>query len=130
VGLAELRMSVSLPCVPTLSLRVGTQVAVVSLLLSGCGDPAPDPAQAPIEVVLDGCELNRSAVAPGTHEVSIVGSGRLEILDASGSVVATLSSPAPESVTLGEESYTFVCETSGQTERARLDSDPDSGFGG
>lgn len=107
-----------------LALRVGAPVAVLGFTLSGCGDPAPDPAEAPIEVVLDGCELNRSTVAPGSHEVSVIGTGRLEILDASGKTVLGLTSGS-DTVTLGDGEYTFVCETSGRTEQARLDSEPD-----
>lgn len=66
-------------------------------IVAGClGDPPPDPATALLEVVLDGCVLNRHEVAPGPHEVALVGSGRLLVTDESGEQVAALPGGSAE----------------------------------
>lgn len=73
-------------------------VVLAALGLSGCllGDPPPDPAEAPLEVVVgsrtveEDCLLNRASVAAGTHEVTVIGDSgpaTVRILDGSGRVV-------------------------------------------
>ena len=88
----------------TLLARTGRRVSapllgVLTLLgISGCllGDPPPDPAEAPIEVVVgsrtveEECLLNRESVAAGTHEVTVIGDSgpaTVRILDEAGDVV-------------------------------------------
>jgi len=74
--------------------------------LSGCfGDPPPDPATAPLEVVLDGCLLNRDEVAAGPHDVAVVGDGDLVVQDASGAEVLA----GGGTLVTREGTYTFVC---------------------
>lgn len=63
------------------------------VLLTAClGDPPPEPATAPLEVVMDTCGLNRDQVAPGTHDVSIVGAGQLVVTDEAGTEVLATDS--------------------------------------
>lgn len=71
-------------------------LSVISLLgLTGCpsfGDPAPDPSVAPLEIVVEGCVLNRESVAAGTHEVTVISQGQpatVRIVNESGQVVFT-----------------------------------------
>lgn len=92
---------------------------VPALAVAGCfGDPPPDPESAPLEVVMEGCKLNRSDIAAGTHEVTVVGAGVVEISDASGQVVLSVSS---EEIGQGQlqttaQSYTVRCTTSSGVE--------------
>ena len=71
---------------------------LVSGLLAGCGafsDPPPDPSVAPLEVVANdqgraACELNRTEVTAGTHEVVVITEGAdavVVVRDASGAVL-------------------------------------------
>lgn len=76
---------------------------------------------------MDGCKLNRSEVSAGTHEVSVVGAGVVEISDASGQVVLSVSSQEVGQGQLATtaQSYTVRCTTSSGVEsRAELDSAP------
>lgn len=101
---------------------------VSALTVAGCfGDPSPDPESAPLEVVMDGCKLNRSDVAAGTHEVSVLGAGVVEISDASGRVVLSVSSEenGQGQLQTTAQSYTVRCTTSSGVESsAELDSVP------
>jgi hypothetical protein len=77
------------------TIRLAT-VAVAALMLSGCfGDPPPDPASAPLEVVVGSsqlpdqpCLLNREEVAAGEHVVqcladqALLGEVRLRVVAA------------------------------------------------
>lgn len=91
--------------------------------LGGClGDPPPDPATAPLEVVLDGCALNRPDVAPGTHQLALVGSGELVVDDESGQEVHRTESGG-ELVT-EEGTYTFTCTVGDDTSTTTLESAP------
>lgn len=83
------------------------------------GDPPPDPSEAPLEVVLERCELNRDEVGPGTHNVAVVGPGTLVVTDESGAAVLTVSSGNADLVTT-KQSYTFTCTAAGRTTTARL----------
>jgi hypothetical protein len=77
--------------------------------LTAClGDPPPDPETAPLEVVLDGCVLNRDEVAAGPHEVALVGDGRLVVTDEDGDEVLSLPGGSAELVTT-TQTYTFTC---------------------
>jgi len=81
-------------------------ITLGGVLLSGCfGDPPPDPATAPLEVVLDGCLLNRDEVAAGPHDVSVVGDGELVVEDESGAEVLT----GGGTLVTSEGTYTFIC---------------------
>lgn len=100
------------------------------VLLSAClGDPPPDPATAPLEVVLDGCVLNRDAVGPGRHELSLIGSGSLVVSDESGAEMLSAEGAggrvaASTSLTTSEQTYTFACTVDSVVTEARLDSAP------
>lgn len=93
--------------------RVGWALVICGLsgLVAGCGDPPPHPSVAPIEVVLDGCQLNRPSVAAGTHDVSMVGTGSIRLLDSAGNAVleSTGNSAVPESVALKAGTLTVEC---------------------
>ncbi len=109
----------------------GLLMVAPALLVAGClGDPPPPPSSAPLEVVIEGCELNRSDVAAGTHDVSVVGAGVVEILDASGQVVLSVSS---EDVGRGQlettaQTYTVRCTpSSGVASSTELESAPAGG---
>ncbi|OLT41924.1 hypothetical protein BJF86_02685 [Serinicoccus sp. CNJ-927] len=99
-------------------------VILVCLLptVSAClGDPPPDPASAPLEVVLDGCGLNRDEVAPGEHEVSVVGEGRLVVTDAAGQEVLRLPDGTSTLATTAQ-TYTMTCVVEGEETTATLTS--------
>ena len=101
--------------------------AVCSVFLSGCfGDPPPDPATAPLEVVMDSCQLNRAQVAPGTHEVTIIGAGQLLVTDESGGEVLSADSDGQMAARLvtGEQKYAFTCTVDGRRGEATLISEP------
>ncbi|GAA1758313.1 hypothetical protein [Nostocoides vanveenii] len=85
--------------------------ALFIVLVSGCGDPPPDPSVAPIEVVLDGCQLNRPSVAAGTHDVSVVGTGSVRILDTRGATVVERNNgePEPTPVAMASGQHTVTC---------------------
>ncbi|WP_143553955.1 hypothetical protein [Serinicoccus sp. CUA-874] len=90
--------------------------------VSAClGDPPPDPASAPLEVVLDGCGLNRDEVAPGEHEVSVVGEGRLVVTDAAGQEVLRLPDGTSTLATTAQ-TYTMTCVVEGEETTATLTS--------
>jgi len=103
-------------------------VAAVSLLLAGCiflGDPPPDPAVAPIEVVakVDACLLNRESVAAGTHPtIAIIeqGSGRVRLLQDDRLVHELPSGSSPVPVTLASGDYLVECVVDGRRSTAAL----------
>lgn len=102
-------------------IRQITGVALVALLAAGCmGDPEPDPSLAPLEVVVDTCTLNRTSVAPGTHEVALVGSGTVVVTDAAGAQVASLTGPG--SIVTTSQVFTFTCTGTGGRTTATLTS--------
>ena len=107
-------------------LRIAGTLACTVLLSSCFGDPAPDPATAPLEVVLDSCALNRDEVAPGTHEVSIVGAGQLLVTDESNTEVLTTSSDGHGTGQLvaTEQVYTFTCIADGGESETSLTVSP------
>lgn len=72
------------------------------------GDPPPDPETAPLEVVIDGCELNRDEVAEGSHDVALVGDGALTVTDARDQEVLSLPGGSRTLVTT-VQTYTFTC---------------------
>lgn len=83
--------------------------ACAAAVLAGClGDPSPNPETAPLEVVLDGCVLNRTEVAAGSHEVALIGTGRLIVTDQAGKQVLSLPNGAAQLLT-SAQSYTFTC---------------------
>ena len=90
---------------------------LVAAVLSGCfGDPPPDPADAPLEVVLDGCRLNRPSVQAGTHALAVVGQGRVTVTDPSGRVVLTTrggEGDVPAELAMTEGTYAMACEPDG-----------------
>ncbi len=96
----------------------GCALAVVAACL---GDPPPDPETAPLEVVLDGCVLNRHEVAAGAHDVSLIGTGRLFVTDESGEQVLALPDDATELVTTAQ-TYTFTCTVGSDETSTTLES--------
>ena len=103
---------------------VGSLVSVTlisALVLSAClGDPPPDPATAPLEVVLEGCRLNRDEVGAGRHEVSVIGEGRLSVQDAAGSEVLSVDGGGMASLTTTEQTYTFRCQRGDEESSTQL----------
>lgn len=105
---------------------------LVLCLLGGCfGDAPPDPATAPLEVVLDQCQLNRPQVAPGRHRVDAIryegdGPGRVVVTDENGEVILGVASGGASELTTTEQTYTFTCTVSGETNTAILESTPDA----
>lgn len=122
---------------------------LVILFLPFLGDPPPDPATAPLEVVANDsdaavCALNRDDLAAGRHEVMVITEGlpaTVEMRDAAGKVVfrrvgdtfpqgteaeeehEAVPQPGgpPESVQLSAGEYTVVCRyDGGQSGEARL----------
>lgn len=90
-------------------------------VVTGLGDPEPAASVAPLEVVLDTCTLNRDTVAPGEHEVALVGTGTVVITDPAGATVATLSQSGSLKTSAGR--YTFTCQSAGaETGKATLTS--------
>lgn len=108
--------------------------------LQGClGDEPPDPRSAPLEVVLDGCRLNRPDVEAGSHEISIIGEGRLRITDEAGAKVLEAggmqipeNAPAvtampegyPPTLVSTSQTYTFTCTVGSKVTSATLKSLP------
>jgi hypothetical protein len=89
--------------------------AVATLGACTGGDPAPEPRDAPLEVVLDGCRVNRESVAAGGHDVTVVGRGRATVTDPQGSVVLTApgGEEAPAQIQLVAGTYDVTCEPEG-----------------
>ena len=93
-------------------------VAALAVLtgLAGCaGDPDPDPATAPLELVLEQCTLNRPSVAAGPHTMAVVGKGRATVTDPQGAVVLTApgGEEQPAEVQLAAGTYGVTCEPEG-----------------
>ncbi|MGI8947865.1 MAG: hypothetical protein ACR2FV_07815 [Ornithinimicrobium sp.] len=96
-------------------------------VLSGCfGDPAPDPATAGLEVVLDGCALNRPDVAPGTHRFDLIGPGDLVVTDGGGAVALDIASGGAGELVSTSQTYTFTCTVGTEQTSATLQSVPES----
>lgn len=85
------------------------------------GDPPPDPESAPLEVVLDGCGLNRDEVAEGSHDVALVGEGALIVTDARDQEVLSLPGGSRTLVTT-VQTYTFTCSVGDKETTATLKS--------
>ncbi len=110
--------------------------------LQGClGDAPPDPRSAPLEVVLDGCHVNRPDVQAGSHEISIIGEGRLSVTDEAGTEVLEAggmqipqNAPAvtvmpegyPPTLVSTSQTYTFTCTVGSKVTSATLESLPAS----
>ena len=98
--------------------------------LGGCfGDPAPDPAEAPLEVVVEGCVLNRPDVAPGTHEVSVINYGEyrsaeLVISGEDGSELLSLAVGTTGQLVTTTQTYTFTCTVGSKATTSTLESKP------
>lgn len=114
---------------PTSALRL----VVVWLLvcpLAGCfGDPPPDPATAPLEVILDECTLNRPDVAPGTHQVDVFryegqGPGVVVVTDEDAQQVLSVDSGGGGELVTTEQTYTFSCTIGGAVNTTTLTSKP------
>lgn len=75
----------------TAALRRTTALGSVLLLgtLAGCGDPPPDPSVAPVEVVLDGCVLNRDSITVGSHDLTVIGAGSVTVVAPDGEPLIT-----------------------------------------
>ncbi len=92
---------------------------VGAVALGGCfGDPPPDPATAPLEVVLEGCALNRPEVTPGTHDVTVINHdkyqpGQLVVSGRDGREVLTLAVGENKQLVTIDQSYTFTCSVGG-----------------
>lgn len=87
------------------------------LALAGClGDPAPHPTEAPLEIVLDSCSLNRGSVQVGTHDFAAVGEGVALVKDPSGNdqFEVDASGHPPEAHPLTEGTWTIECTTPGK----------------
>jgi hypothetical protein len=106
-------------------------LAAAGLLLTGCfGDAPPDPASAPLEVVIGSsqqpdqpCILNREEVAAGEHEVAVIdesgGPGRVVVRDPTGAAVFELeagveSVAAQGSAALVEGEHVVQCLSDGE----------------
>lgn len=108
--------------------------------LAGClVDDPPDPRSAPLEVVLDGCQLNRPDVEAGPHEISIIGEGRLSVTDEAGAEVLEaggmqVPENAPAATVMPEgypptllstpQTYTFTCTVGSTVTSSTLESLP------
>ncbi|MGB7981729.1 MAG: hypothetical protein WCF36_13180 [Candidatus Nanopelagicales bacterium] len=103
-------------------------VLVGAFGLGGClGDPAPDPAKAPLEVVVEGCELNRPDVAPGTHEVSVINQdnyqpAQLVVTDEDGREVLSLAAGKTKQMVTTNQTYTFTCSVGSEMTTSMLES--------
>jgi hypothetical protein len=110
-----------------MSLRRIRRIATVTVLptalgLTACGDPPPAPNVAPIEIVLDGCVLNRESVAAGTHEIAVVGSGEATVTGPGGAATFTLTGgmPEPRSIEMSTGSWTVTCTVASGSGEAGL----------
>lgn len=91
------------------------------LTLAGCGDPEPDPAVAPIEVVVEGCTLNRDSVAAGTHQVSVVGSGSVSVAGPNASpMLVLMGGQPPASFKMAAGTWTVTCQTISGVKEVKL----------
>lgn len=106
---------------PAFPPRLLLGACVVAALTACLGDPPPDPASAPLEVVLDGCGLNRDEVAVGSHDVALVGEGELVVTDARGQEVLSLPGGSPTLVTT-VQTYTFTCSVGDEDTTTTLES--------
>lgn len=96
------------------------------------GGSAPDPAEAPIEVVVEKCDLNRESVAAGTHEVTVVGTGVVVVTGpGDGPQVLRLEGPTGQPGTWRSEPAGLLpgdlrdgCGTNRDSDRDRLISGP------
>lgn len=99
-----------------------------TLGVSGClGDPPPDPRSAPLEVVLEGCLLNRESVQAGRHQVAVVGEGTLVVVDPDGADVVELRGAelSPREVDTRVGDYVLLCRpAAGGESQAVLRVDP------
>lgn len=111
--------------------RIGViLVAFGAVALTGCfGDPAPNPAEAPLEVVVEGCVLNRANVAPGMHEVSVLNHaekqpGELVVSGEDGTEVLRLSVGGTAQLLTTDQAYTFRCSVGVDQSSSTLESKP------
>lgn len=89
--------------------------------LAACGDPPPAADVAPIEIVLDGCALNRASVAAGTHEITAVGTGEVTLTGPGGMPsVRVAGSTDPRAFELGAGTWEVACTTPSASTEARL----------
>lgn len=100
---------------------------VAAVVLGGCfGDPPPDPATAPLEVVVEGCVLNRPEVAPGAHAVAVVNHdklqpGQLVVSGEDGEQVLRVSIGSAEQLLVTTaQTYTFSCSVGGSQSTSTL----------
>ena len=108
-GLVWLRSG--MPRRPLLALLT---VVAGPCVLAGCGDPPPDPATAPIEVILPGCTVNRPSIAPGDHDLSVVGTGAVRVLGPDHSELLAVDGPTSTPATLTMQDtglHTVSCVT-------------------
>ena len=120
-------MSMAIPRGAVATTRAALTL-VGAVALGGCfGDPPPDPATAPLEVVLEGCLLNRSEVAPGAHDVVVINHdkhqpGQLVVSGEDGREVLTLAVDVHEQLVTTDQTYTFTCSVGGEARTSRLES--------
>jgi len=101
-------------------LALRTDAAALALaalggLVACSGDPEPRPSSNGLEVVLDGCRINRASVPAGAHTVRVVGSGRATVTDPQGAVVLTApgGEEEPADLSLSRGTYDVTCEPEG-----------------
>jgi hypothetical protein len=100
------------------ALRTGAAALALAALagLTGCGGAAePKPSSNGLEVVLEGCRINRSSVPAGAHTVRVLGSGRATVTDPQGAVVLTApgGEEEPADLSLSRGTYDVTCEPEG-----------------
>ncbi|SES33988.1 hypothetical protein SAMN05216199_2959 [Pedococcus cremeus] len=101
-----------------LALRTGAAALTLAALagLAGCSGAAePKPSSTGLEVVLEGCRINRSSVPAGAHSVRVLGSGRATVTDPQGAVVLTApgGEEEPADLSLSRGTYDVTCEPEG-----------------
>lgn len=105
-------------------LRLAATVTVLpaALGLTACGDPPPPANVAPIEIVLDGCALNRESVAAGTHEIAVVGSGEATVTGPGGAPTFRIAGgmSEPQSFEMSAGSWTVTCTVASGSGEAGL----------